>query len=458
VEINSSGESTLLDIDGTATLAGTVNITSTDNVINPNVTYDILHADGGITGTFTTVTTTNPVLIPKLTYNAQDVLLNLAANFPAIALTKNQKEVALQLNTITNPTSSEQELLNELISLAGNPATASLAQLALDEMSGQQYTHSLVIADFSSRQFTRRLYDPLRSIITTIPSCCTEACACENSWGLSGWLEAGGGRSFFDGNREARGFKMSGYEITGGIQKTLEECWTVGLAGSYDYENVHYNLNGRSKNYLGFGAIYGLYRPEDFYVWGDVAFGWDQQRLKRFIDVGSLHYEAHSKPKIYQGSAYLEAGVDYLCDCVLIQPFLGFELGYFRRSHIHEHGAHPINLDISAKSHTNVYSNLGVHITTQVTEQEWLEGVSFSLDLAWQCRLTSLDNKVSEHFRLFGDQFTIIGAPFARNSINGALTITKRFCEDWQCFVEASGERWSRASTYNFLGGVIYIW
>jgi hypothetical protein len=204
---------------------------------------------------------------------------------------------------------------------------------------------------------------------------------------------------------------------------------------------------------MGFAAIYGLYRPENFYVWGDMAFGCGEQHLRRYIDIGSLHFKAHGKSRIYQGSAYIEAGRDYFIKCVLIQPFLGFELGYARMGHVHEHRANPINLTISSKNRTNVHSNLGFHITAHNAL-----GVNFSLDAAWLCRLTSLEGKISEHFQTFGNQFTIIGAPFSRNSVNGALTVTKQFCDGWECFAEANGERWSRASTYSFLGGLKYSW
>ena len=84
--------------------------------------------------------------------------------------------------------------------------------------------------------------------------------------------------------------------------------------------------------------------------------------------------------------------------------------------------------------------------------------LSLSIDLAWQYRHTSLGNSIRERFDLFGTPFVIKGLPLCRSSIDAAATITAVVGKNWEIFIDAAGERWSKASAYNFLGGVKFTW
>lgn len=442
-----NGQNSLINTDLASNLDGTLSISIIDGV-NFGTSYDILHANGGIFGTFSKVIA-SPVLIPKITYTETDVFLRFATNFAAIAVTKNQRAVANQLDAIKVPNTTQTAVFNQLVLLAQDPSTIRAARKAFSEMSGQQYTNSLIISELSNNQFTNHIYDALRSTVT---SPCSETLC--NNCGLCPWLEFDGGQAFFDGNKEASGFKANNFSTAGGIQKRLSSRWTVGVAGSYDNNKIHYHLKGHSRNRIGSGAFYALYRPEHYYIWGDIAFGCNQQRVKRSIDIGEIHFKARSKPKNYLGSAYLEAGYDFFLNRILFQPFLGVQAGYFKSGHVHESKAGFLNLNISSKSHGNAASNLGFHATSA----DFACGVNLSADLFWQYRFGKLHNSVSAHFSSFGDRFTIVGAPLSRNSIHGALTLSKYFANNWNCYAEAAGQKWAQASSYSFTGGIQYCW
>lgn len=457
VEINGAGQSDLIVVEDSAVLAGTVSVISLDGVINPANNYVIMHVDGSITGEFQNVVTESPSIVAAVYYiddtvnGGVNVILKIETLFSSLAYTSNEIQVANQLNSITNPTPELQAMLDALTLLGTTDPEA--ATLALDQMTGQQYTNLVVAAEISTHQFIRRLYDPLRSIVTTYPCNCYDSC-CEPCPTLDLWIEGGGGRTFIEGTTNTRGFHTDGYEVTGGVQSTFKRDWTVGLAGSYVKDTVSYNVGGSGKNQTGYAGIYGLYRPANFYVLADGVFGYTENKVRRFISIGDLAYTSNSKPTTYQGSGYIEAGIDCPWNCMLLQPFLGFEASYYNRKGFTETGANPLNLVVSKKSHTNVFSRLGAHLTTNQLPYN----LSLSVDLAWQYRITSLGNSINERFQSFGDNFTIKGLHFRRSSVDAAATITAVVFDNWQLYLEASGERWSRASTYNFLGGVKFSW
>lgn len=449
LELDGAGNTDLINVTGSATLnGGQVVVTSLDGTALIDTPYTILITGSGVTGQFAGVSTTNLLLIPTLSYVGNDVLLTFAQTvFDFDAVTPNQIAVATQLESITNPTAEEYLILRTLESLP-----AEEQQRALDQMSGEQYASLNLATEIAGRQFLRRLYDPLRSIVTTEP--CYDPCSCDYQCPtLDLWFEAGGGQTTFDGNNNAHGLKLSGYEVTLGAQSTFNQVWTVGAAGSYIEDHIKYDIGNTGKNRMGFGAVYALYRPSNFYILGDLVFGGGQFSVNRSIDIGALSYTAKGRPNHYQGLAYLEAGFDYnTCYC-LVQPFLGFQGGYFRRNGVSETGEGPLNLNIHSQNSNSLFSRLGVHLTTQE-----LSAFAFSVDLAWQYRIASSKRSITENFQDFGTDFSISGAPGNRSSFDAAATVSTTLCGGWELYAEVGGVFLSKTSSYNILGGVKYNW
>ena len=162
VAFDQGGQADLIDISGSATLDAGSGVLLASNAVqlppNQNFNATILHADGGVHGTYTVLSTNNPLITASLSYDAQNVFLNFQNTLAAISLTHNQKAVSTQLQTLNNPTAEEEAVLVALTEL---PQDA--ARFALDQMSAEQYTLLLPSVEILNRQFLRRLYDPLRS-------------------------------------------------------------------------------------------------------------------------------------------------------------------------------------------------------------------------------------------------------------------------------------------------------
>lgn len=466
VDIGACDCSDFINIAGDASLDGHLHFNLLEPFYNQCCFYEFMHVDGDLTGRFEDVTTNKRVFVPIVNYRDNsgsfDVLARFENIFNFIAKDCNQCVIGGQLACVIDPSSELQEVLDELIELGNSPDTIAQARHAYDQMTGMQYLTMMAANELAGHKFLRQLYDPIRSIVTNsephrvyYADPCCQSVYCEDRPCFSAWLEGGGGHTSINGNKCAAGAKINTYEILGGIQSRLNDCVTLGLAGGYVNDDIHYNIGGRGTNRTGFIGAYGLYRPCSWYVLGDLAYGYSRDSVRRPIHIGDeLFFSAKSNPKVTQVLAYIEAGFDVPVCKFLIQPFLGFEGGFFKRRKVCETGAHPLDLVVSEKERSNIYSRLGLHLTTDGMCDKY----AISVDLAWQCRLNNISSRIHERFKSFGNRFNIRGMDFTRNSFDGAATFTAFLRDNWELYVEVSGEKWSRASSYDVTGGVKFSW
>lgn len=450
VQVNDQGLASLIDvIGGTATLGDGAGVTViplfTQLSAGQVFTVPILHADGGLTGTFSTLMTTNPLVAVRLGYDPNNAYLTYQNALALNAFTFNEQQVANQLVSITSPTAEESAVLNELVGLAPNNQAA-----ALNQMSAQQYATLLITAEDTNRRFIRRLYDPLRSIITAAP-CARKPRCCPRD--TTTWLTGSWEGSSYKGNCNAQGFKSNGFEVSLGAQTHCED-WTFGIAGAYEWDHYHYNVGGTGNSNTGLGALYALYRPSCYYALADLVIGGSDQKVTRPIDIGSFHYTKHGRPSMFQGAIYTEAGFDCYWDSLLVQPFLGFEFGYYNRDRIHEHSDDTfLDVYVHQTSRGTVNSRLGLHLSNQ-----WTSCWTLAVDLAWQYRLTPLANKIEENFSTFGDDFQIKGVPVPRSSFDTVVNLSFAPDDSWRVYAEAAGQCWMNNSFYSVLGGIEFSW
>jgi autotransporter-associated beta strand protein len=90
--LSSSGQSSLINIAGTASIAGSVQIDASLGVLT-NHTYEILHANGGVSGTYGLINP-YPALKVSITYDANNVYLSFGSSLLGLAATPNEKNVA----------------------------------------------------------------------------------------------------------------------------------------------------------------------------------------------------------------------------------------------------------------------------------------------------------------------------------------------------------------------------
>lgn len=441
VEVNGLGQSDLIDVSGIATLnGGIVLVSSVDGTFRFQQPYTILTADEGVIGTFNSATSL-AFIKPTLTYDPDNVYLTLYSALLNAAENCNQIGVATNLDNIVGPNEAQSILIS---AIANSPLKE--AQEALESLSGFQYTNDVLVANISTSRFLRRLYDPLRSLVTRCDRC-NISC---NGW--TTWLETGYGFTNLHGHH-AKKLNFDSYQLTGGVQKTFCADFTFGLAGSYEYDRLKYH-EGRANRNSEFASIYGLYRPKVFYGLFDIVYGHASNHLKRTIEAGNLHYKARSKPNFNTFTFYGEAGFDLASDCVLIQPFLGIQMGKNWRGHINENHASGWGLSVKKYDWSTTSSRLGLHLSTC----NLYECIDASFDIAWNQLWSSSKNSSVGRFKEFGDAFHICGNRLDKHSFDYALTFMTCFCKGLKGYVEVDGEWWQHATTCNFLCGIEYSW
>lgn len=431
-----------------------VEVTLVDGSYNPNQTYTILAADTSLTGKFSSSQISDPSLHAVITYDRRHAYLQIESPVSLLGSTFNQKQVAKQLARINTSNPLVNAFLIDLMQL---PPEES--QRALSQMSAEQYSQIFVTAQGVNQRFIHRLFDPLRTAISS--NICLGNYCCQNEYeGMDcfddvcfqnpweTWMDISFDRSYYKGNRNANGYKMNGYELSIGVQTALNSCMTLGAAASYEMDHLHFNVGGSGKNHTWLGGLYGLYRPQNYYVLADLILGYSSQNVKRPIDVPPFHLKAKGKPHLFQGATYFEAGLDYHVPWFIIQPFLALEVDYFHLRKIDEDEKSLLAVDVAQKFRTYANSRLGIHLTTHQRE------FSLAIDLAWQCRLTSLKNQFRERFDAFGDEFYIKGIPLHRNSLDGAINFSTSIACGWEMYAEAMGQVWERAAAYDFLLGI----
>jgi uncharacterized protein with beta-barrel porin domain len=450
----------LLIVDQTAVVNGgsRVDLVTTNGFINMNTKQIFLTADGGLTvnaGGFALDTSGLSSLFnpnsytSTLSYDANNYYILTQTQLYSVVKNNGGDRTAAfiskKLDGLVDPTTSQNFLLNDLAKLSGPDLV-----YVLDDMSGVQYATESFFAQSANRQFIRRLYDPIRAIVTTSPcNVCFDPCNELN--GFDVWAEGGGGQRRVNGDFGAH---LNEWDITLGLQKTFINILTVGVAGSYERNYLKYNRsNGSANGYSWFAGLYGLYRPTNYYVLADIAYGYSEHNVDRHLVIGNVTDKFKAKPKNSQVTFYAEGGIDQVLCSVLIQPFIGLEVAGFYRKGFSEREvvANDTSLTIHQQNNTSATSSLGLHLTDQ-----FFSWVDVSIDLAWLYRFTK-DYNFNANFQSFSATFPVYARKIGRSSGQGAITVSKTW-NDYKVYVEGSGEIWNKASIYNVLAGIELAW
>ena len=137
VEANGAGQSDKIVAGGTAALnGGTVQVLAQNGAYARKTTYTILTANGGVSGTFAGVTSNFSFLTPTLTYDANNIFLNLFQSaFAAGAQTPNQYAVGTTLDRANAFATGDFSTVLDALSVLSN----TQGPAALNAISGQPY-------------------------------------------------------------------------------------------------------------------------------------------------------------------------------------------------------------------------------------------------------------------------------------------------------------------------------
>lgn len=391
-----STNSDFIDVSGIAYLNGSsVAHVGMAGSYAPFSTYTILAADGGINGTFGAVTSDYAFLVPSLSYDANNVYLQIARNDVALVA------LAATPNQVATASAAEQLPVYHPVhtAIVSLPNDLPLIRASYDALSGELHasiktaliTDSLLVRDVANRR--------LRTSVDE-----TE---------LAPWSVAFGSRSSADSDGNAAALNHNAAGLLAGVDAAMLD-WRLGLIsgfGSADAVVVDRASSGSNDNlYLG---IYGGTSWGDLMFRSGLAHTWHHTQSTRSAAVGSYVDNLAAE---YWGSttqAFGEAGYQFNTPLASFEPFANLtQVHHFSGGFTETGGAAALTVAPGATNTT--LTTLGVRAEA---EMAW-GGANVGLRgmIGWQQAFGDIV-PTSTHAFVNGGAFTVAGAPLARNAL-----------------------------------------
>jgi len=490
VEVNDSGQSDLIDVSGTATInGGTVDVQAESGSYSSGMTYTILEADGGVSGTYDGITDNFAFLTASLVYNPGDVRILLLADsgtsYYSIARTFNQRAVAGYLDANSSAATGDfATILGELDSL-----TASDARNAFDHLSGELYGTLATLGVEKSDLFLRTIARRLRAMSTIDTGCVrTRAAdshspgahstggettahvargqdACCTDWTTSlaavwkPWVQAHGvsGNAHGDGNAVGFDYTIGGTAF--GFDRPLDDQTRFGLAGGYSHSNL--TLESRSGHAEIDSGQFGAYLNRTVgcsHITGIFSWTHNDFDALRQVVVGRIRRTAAADFYGDEFGFYLEAGRAYSIRSFHIQPLASLQYLQLHQVEFSETGADSVNLAVEAATTHSFRGALGSRMLWyRRTDNGHL--LVPELHALWTHEFQDVDRFVNARFTsLSGGSFTVMGADLGRDAAILGAGISAYAGARFGLFVNYDMYLNGRQIAHAGTGGIRFVW
>jgi autotransporter-associated beta strand protein len=485
VQVNGAAAGSV-SVTGAATLAGaTVDavFAGTAGLVKQ---YTILTATGGVSGTFApTVVNTNlaPGLSDTLSYDANNVYLNLTANLGAgQGLNANQQNVATSINKFFN---SGGALPAAFASLFGTPGLANV----LTQASGELGTRSEQSTFDAMNAFMSLLTDPFMGrgngfAGATAPTAYTDETDQASAYAAprrndafamftkappaqflprwSVWAAGYGGTQSTDGNA-ALGSNSATSRIAGtavGADYLFSPDTLGGFALAGGGTNFSVNNLGSGRSDLFQAGAYWRHTTGPAYVTAALAYGWQDITTDRNVMIAGLdHLRADFNANTYSGR--IEGGYRYVAPVlggVGITPyaagqFVTFDLPAYAETVVS--GTPNFALNYSGQSVTDGRSELGIRNDKSFAVQNGI--LTLRTRFAWAHDFDP-DRAIAATFQtLPGASFVVNGAAQASDSALTTASLEMKWRNGWLAAATFEGEFSNVTQSYAGKGVVRYI-
>jgi subtilase-type serine protease len=451
VETNAAGQSDKIAATGKATLSGgTVQVVATATTTTPTLTYTILTANGGVTGSFSNAVSNLAFLSPTLTYNANTAFLTLTRlPFISAAQTANQRNVA----------GAVERGDGALATAVFNQPTAAAARLAFDQLSGEVHASTASVLTDESRYMRGAVLGRLRqaSYSGALGTMGTMA-----SLGIGGpamafapdaadqplsdevlayrdaksplpmkapvykapvarepdyayWAQGIGAWGKFNGDGNAAPVDRTLAGFVSGVDVRVAGNSRVGFAAGYT--NSQINLDGRGTANVDTAHVAGYAGTSigAINLRGGAAYAFHRVDSDRtiifpgFFDRASGHYDAGT------GQIFGEIGYGLSWDKVAIEPFAGAAWVHFHNNSFNETGTAGAALAVAGNTFETGYTTLGVRAASLFVLANGMALIPRA-SAAWQHAFDNVTPAVAVSFLASGQSFVVSGVPLARDS------------------------------------------
>jgi len=410
VEVAPNGQSDRIHSGGSATIGGgevAVSLENSPNLLSQSEVrsllgqqYNILTADQGVSGQFSSTSSFSPFLDSGLSYQPNQVTLSIERNdirFASVAQTQNERAVAVAADALAAGNPVYESILN-----AGS---AGEARQAFRQLSGQ------IHADIASAQVndSRYLREALNGRLRQAEGLATAPDIKSDEGGA--WAQLLGAWDHASGDANATGYQASTYGVLLGLDSALADDGRLGVATGYTRTSLDggYGSNADSDNYH--LAVYGGKQFGELALRAGGAYTWHRIDTSRSVNYGAQSDRETAKYSARTEQVFAEAGYSVKAGWVNLEPFANLAYINFQNNGISEDGgAAALHGD---KQHTDAtVSTLGLRADTEWQASK-TTSVALRSELGWQHQYGDLD-------RGTGLRFNGGSSPFVVNSVSAS--------------------------------------
>ncbi len=411
-EINGAGQSDLIAVGGTAALAGSVNLFALPgSTYAPRATYRILNAAGGISGTFASLNDPYPLLQSSLSYDANNVYLNVQmGGFAAAAATPNQIAVGAVLDANVNTASGD--FATVLSSMAVNTFSNAQVQATLQAISGNNYAGFSTSMVQGMQLFMNNFANqsggggsPMSNRVALAEACDV---ACDSitlpKWGA--WGGALGGLGTVGAGQPVGTVTYNAGGFAAGLDRLVTDNFRMGVTAGYSTGTQWvggFDGLGRSNTFQ--VGLYGGFAQDKLYADGLIGYAYTQNQMWRNIAIPGLQQRtAYGNTGANQWYGQLETGYRFDIGTnanAFVTPFARLQAYTANQNAFTETGAQSLNLSVAQQQTNSLRSVLGAQLGGSM-DLGWRERLAMQLRLGWSHEYADVGRPVTA---------TLAGAP-----------------------------------------------
>jgi autotransporter-associated beta strand protein len=439
VDRNDIGINDKTVVDGSATLAGTVQHLETggaaEDYADAAKEWNILTA-GSLNGTFDNASSNLAFLTPQLRYDNNNVFMSFTTNSTtpaAFAYNYNQNSVFNALGSldpnsdlyksIMNTTTQNQagRLLNEL---SGELHSTLLSNLSLlDQSFGRNLSRHISQASILRKQSPRASGNT-----TAVAAASDGAYTADNGQNVTdaydnpvlpaennAWVSMGASHASLDGSGGISDSSLYGPEVSGGYDADFVNNWLGGFAFRYSYKKLELDRQTEADINSYTAALYAgkafAFSSGDLRIVLSGAYTRHEAETDRKISIGERNQQLEDEYSADSFLVNLEAAYNFqAADKLFLEPFANLGWNRLRAGSISEEGGSAA-LRKGAESR-----NLTTHIAGLRVAVPAHDRVNINAELGWQHTYGQLIPKRDFAFESGSNDFTITGNALSRNA------------------------------------------
>ena len=420
-DVEPSGAHDLLLVNGNVSLSSgaSVHLITQPGTYSTTSTLTILSASGTISGSFGTVISDSPFLIPTLSEDGQNIFLTITSrSFDSLAQTPNQFAVAGAAQALG----------------AGNPVfdaimyvPADAVPQAFDQLSGEIYPSINTVIQQQSAYLRDAVGARLRQSVTgptaTALSYAAKAQGPEAAQLAEGltptlWMQGFGGWGDTSGNGNAASISNTIGGVIAGLDVAVTDNVRAGLVGGFSRSSFDVdarNSSGDMDNY-----DIGVYAGGQFgavALRGGASYSWHDVSVNRTIAFPGFAGLTEGDYTVGTTQLFGEVAYDFTVGAFEFEPFAGLAYLHLSGETFTETGTQTSGaaLGVSLASQDTLYSTLGIRAATSVTVGGY--ALTPSVALGWQHAFGDTVSVASMLFQGGAAPFQVTGVPIAEDTL-----------------------------------------